>query len=123
MVPKDSCVWVYVLRWFIHPIKRKIAKYYLAFLKRFFGIKIIGITGSVGKTTTKEMVASTLKLQGPTVCSYANIDQIYNLPTTILRARPWTKYLVLEMGVEYPGEMDFYLWLAKPDIGVIRVLI
>ena len=119
MVPKDSGVWVYFLRWFIHPIKRRIAEYYLAFLKRFFGIKIIGITGSAGKTTTKEMIAAIIKLQGPTVWTKANIDPIYNLPSTILRARPWTKYLVLEMGVEYPGEMDFYLWLAKPDIGVI----
>lgn len=119
LVPTGSGIWVYVLRWFFHPLKRRIAKYYLLFLKRFFGIKVIGITGSAGKTTTKEMIASILRLQWPAVYTYANIDPIYNIPSTILRARPWTKYLVLEMGVEYPGEMDFYLWLAKPDIGVI----
>lgn len=118
-VPGRGGLFNYLLRWLIHPVKRKIARIYLAFLERFFGIKIIGITGSAGKTTTKEMVASILKLAGPTVYSYANIDPVYNLPTTILRARPWTKFLVLEMGIEYPGEMDFYLWLAKPDVGII----
>ena len=105
--------------WFIHPIKRRIAKYYLFLLRRFFGLKVIGITGSTGKTTTKEMLASVLRLDGKTVWTRANIDPIYNIPTTILRCCLRTRYLILEMGVEYPGELDFYLWLAKPDIGVI----
>lgn len=106
-------------KWIIHPIKRRVAKYYLILLRRFFGIKVIGITGSTGKTTTKEMLASILKLDGKTVWTKANIDPVYNIPTTILKCCPKTKYLILEMGVEYPGEMDFYLWLAKPDVGVI----
>ena len=106
-------------RLFIHPIKRRIAKYYLILLRKFTGIKVIGITGSAGKTTTKEMLASILKLDGKTIYSIANIDPVYNIPTTILKCTPNTKNLILEMGVEYPGEMDFYLWLAKPDIGVI----
>lgn len=104
---------------FIHPIKRRIAKLYLFLLRKFFGLKVIGITGSAGKTTTKEMLASILKLQGKTVYTLANIDPIYNIPTTIFKCSPKTRYLILEMGVEYPGEMDFYLWLVKPDIGVI----
>ena len=108
-----------VKKYLYHPIKRKIAKYYLAFLRKVFGLKVIGITGSAGKTTTKEMLASILKLKTKTVFSYANIDPVYNIPTTILKCFPWTKYMVIEMGVEYPGEMDYYLWLAKPDVGVI----
>lgn len=110
---------LYFRKWLIHPIKRRLARYYLKFLQRFFGITIIGITGSAGKTTTKEMIAAILKQKGETVYSFANIDPVYNIPTTILSARPNTRYLILEMGVEYPGEMDFYLWLAEPDIGVI----
>jgi UDP-N-acetylmuramoyl-tripeptide--D-alanyl-D-alanine ligase len=108
-----------IKKWIIHPIKRRIAKFYLFVLRRFTGIKVIGITGSAGKTTTKEMLASILKLQGKTVYTLANIDPIYNIPTTILKCTPKTRYLILEMGVEYPGEMDFYLWLARPDVGVI----
>jgi UDP-N-acetylmuramoyl-tripeptide--D-alanyl-D-alanine ligase len=92
---------------------------YLAFLRKFFHLKVIGITGSAGKTTTKEMLASILKLKGKTVYSFANIDPVYNIPSTILKCTPWTKYLILEMGIEYPGEMDLYLWLARPDIGII----
>lgn len=109
----------YIKRFLIHPVKRRLAKYYLALLRKYFGIKVIGITGSAGKTTTKEMLTSILKLNGEVFGSYKNIDPVYNIPDTILRCRPLTKYLVLEMGVEYPGEMDYYLWLAKPDISVI----
>ncbi len=105
--------------WVAHPIKRRIAKYYLLFLQKLFGLTVVGITGSAGKTTTKEMLASILKQKGKTVYSFANIDPVYNIPSTILKTRPTTKYLVLEMGVEYPEEMDFYLWLTEPDIGVI----
>jgi len=104
---------------FIHPIKRRISKYYCFILQKCFGLTVIGITGSAGKTTTKEMISSILRLSGKTVWSKDNIDPIFNIPTTILRCTPKTKYLVLEMGVEYPREMDFYLWLAKPDISVI----
>ena len=109
----------YLYKFFIHPIKRRVAKYYLVLLRKFFGLKVIGITGSAGKTTTKEMTASILAESGKTAASYANTDPVYNIPTTILRCTPLTRFLVLEMGVEFPEEMDFYLWLAKPDIGLI----
>lgn len=105
--------------WFFHPVKRRIAKIYLIILRKFFGLKVIGITGSAGKTTTKEMLASVLKRKYKTVWSKDNIDPVFNIPTTILRCLPGTKYLILEMGVEYFGEMDYYLWLAKPDVGII----
>ncbi len=88
-------------------------------LKNHTNIKVIGITGSAGKTTTKEMLASILKLDGRTVYTPRNIDSVYSIPNTILATPPGTKYLILEMGVEYPGEMDFYLWLAHPDVGII----
>lgn len=102
-----------------HPVKRRIAKYYVYFLQKYFGLTIIGITGSAGKTTTKEMLAGILKLSGNTVWSKDNIDPVYNIPSTILKCFIDTKYLVLEMGVEYPDEMDFYLWIVKPKIGVV----
>lgn len=110
---------VYFRKWFVHPIKRRLAKYYLFFLKKFFGLKVVAVTGSVGKTTTKEMIASVLSQKYKTVSSLANIDPVYNIPSTILRATPKTQMLVLELGIEFPQEMDFYLWLAKPDVGVL----
>ncbi len=108
-----------IKKYIYHPIKSLIAKHYLLFLRSFGKLKVIGITGSAGKTTTKEMIASILNQKNSTVWSKENIDPIYNIPSTILRCTPWTKYLVLEMGIEKPGEMDFYLTLIKPDVGVI----
>lgn len=102
-----------------HPTKNVLAIRYLSFLRKRKGLVVIGVTGSAGKTTTKDMIASILKNVGPTVCSKDNIDPVYNIPATILRCRANTKYLVLEMGIEFPGEMDLYMKLAKPDIGVI----
>jgi UDP-N-acetylmuramoyl-tripeptide--D-alanyl-D-alanine ligase len=108
-----------VKKWLVHPFKRRLARAYLKFLQKFTDIKVVGITGSAGKTTTKEMLCSILKFRGETTCTRENIDPIYNIPDTILSTPYGTKYLILEMGVEYPGEMDFYLWLAKPNIAVI----
>lgn len=105
--------------WILHPIKRRVAKYYLVFLRRVFGLKVIGITGSAGKTTTKEILASILKKEGSTIFTYASIDPVYNIPTTILKCTPTTKFLILEMSIEFPGEMDFYLWMAKPDVSIM----
>lgn len=110
---------VYFRKWLVHPIKRHVAKYYLEFLRSFFGIKVIGITGSAGKTTTTEMLKSILNLEGRTIASKISIDPVYNIPTSILKCTPKTKFLILEMGIEYPGEMDYYVWLAKPDIAII----
>ncbi len=108
-----------ISQWLIHPIKRRIARIYLRMLQKYTSIVVIGITGSAGKTTTKEMLYSILKLDGKTICTKGFIDPVYNIPNTILKTPPGTKYLILEMGVEYPGEMDFYLWLAKPVVGIV----
>ncbi len=108
-----------ISQWLIHPIKRRIARIYLKVLQKFTNITVVGITGSAGKTTTKEMLYSILKLDGKTICTKGFIDPVYNIPNTILKTPFNTKYLILEMGVEYPGEMDFYLWLAQPHIGII----
>ena len=92
-------------------------------------VEVIGITGSVGKTTTKEAIDSVLSspafAKSPTGkqftvhSSVGNLDPVFNIPQTLLKIRPWTKKVVLELGIEYPGEMDFYLSLVRPKIGVI----
>lgn len=109
----------FISQWLVHPIKRRLARYYLKLIRKYTDITVIGVTGSAGKSTTVQMIASILKNKGLTVATPPSIDPVYNIPNTILKVGPKTKYLVLEMSVEYPGEMDFYLWLAKPDIGVI----
>lgn len=108
-----------ITQWMIHPIKRRVARAYLRLLQRLGRIKVIGITGSTGKTTTTEILASILSLSGKTTWSALGVDPVYNIPNTILRSSPGTKYLILEMSVEYVDEMDYYLWLAGPDIGIV----
>jgi UDP-N-acetylmuramoyl-tripeptide--D-alanyl-D-alanine ligase len=108
-----------VSRWLVHPLKRRLARRYLKILQRFTEIKVIGVTGSAGKSTTVQMLASILQQSAKTSATPPSIDPIYNVPNTILKTPPGTKFLILEFSVEYPGEMDFYLWLAQPDIGVI----
>lgn len=110
---------ILISQWIIHPIKRRVARRYLKLLQRFTNIKVVAITGSAGKTTTKDMLASILSEVGPTVWTVKSIDSVYNIPNTILKTLPGTKYLILEMSVEFPGEMDFYLWLAKPNVVVV----
>ena len=104
--------------WFVHPIKRRLAKIYLVFLHKR-GVKVIGITGSAGKSTTTAMLKSIFDTKGGVVITPAGIDPVFNIPNTILRCTPKTKFLILEMSVEFRGEMDYYLWLAKPDVAVI----
>lgn len=105
--------------WLVHPIKRRLAKKYLEYLKRKSRIKVIGITGSAGKSTTTKILDSILKLDGETVSTPPGIDPVFNIPNTILKCSTKTKYLILEMSVEFPGEMDYYLWIAKPNMAVI----
>ncbi len=108
-----------LLHWIIHPIKRRLAKTYLFFLQRFFGLKVIAIGGSNGKTTTRTFLSLLLP---KSVSTMDSVTSTYNIPTSILRLRPWTKYFICEMSVEYIGDMDFYLWLARPNIAILTMV-
>lgn len=118
-IPLASTRKSFFLDFFYHPTKRQVAKIYLTILQKVFGLKIIGITGSFGKTTTKDILYSLLSRHSETIAARDNIDPIYNIPSTIFRARPATRFLILEMGIEHIGEMNFYNWLAPIDIAII----
>ncbi len=84
--------------------------------------RYIGITGTVGKTTTTLACYHVLRQKFRTVSTIqnsANLDSIFNIPITLLKVRPKTQKVVLEMGIEYPDEMDFYLSLVHPGIGIV----
>ena len=99
-----------------HVLRANLAKLWVGLFPQ---VEIIGITGSVGKTTTKEAIVQVLSERFKTLGTIGNLDPVFNIPMTLLKIRPRTAKVVLEMGIEYPGEMDFYLNLAKPKIGVI----
>lgn len=101
---------------FFHLTRRLLAKFWLEVNPQ---LRIIGITGSYGKTNTAVAVAKVLSKKYSTVQTDLNLDTVYNLPITILKVKPWTEALVLEMGVDHPGEMDFHLSLVKPQIGIL----
>ncbi len=85
-----------------------------------FDIPVIGITGSLGKTTTKEMVSNILRLSGRSyVVSRGNQNTALGVAINILRIRPEHKAAVLEMGISQRGEMARMAELARPTIGII----
>jgi UDP-N-acetylmuramoyl-tripeptide--D-alanyl-D-alanine ligase len=81
-------------------------------------IKVIGVTGSVGKTTTKEILASVLATKYRILKNEANYNNEVGLPLTLLKATPQHERAVLEMGMYKPGEIRLLCGLALPHVGV-----
>lgn len=80
---------------------------------------IIGITGSVGKTTTKDLLASLLNELGPTVAPFGSFNNEIGLPLTALNVNAETRFLVAEMGANHIGEIAHLTTIAPPDIAVV----
>lgn len=82
-------------------------------------LRVIGITGSAGKSTTTEMVASILKNHGPMVKTKDNLNTFVFLPSYLTRLNPNTKLLLLEMGMKSLNNIIRQCKIVKPEIGVI----
>lgn len=82
-------------------------------------IKVVGITGSNGKTTTKNMLREILSTVGSTVAPIESFNNEVGAPISVLKATFDTRFLVVEMGAGGPGSIAYLANLAKPDIGVI----
>jgi UDP-N-acetylmuramoyl-tripeptide--D-alanyl-D-alanine ligase len=82
----------------------------------------VGITGSVGKTTTKEIVANVLAQRFVTLRSEGNLNNEIGLPLTLLRLEPEHERVVLEMGMYAPGEIARLCELARPQMGVVTIV-
>jgi UDP-N-acetylmuramoyl-tripeptide--D-alanyl-D-alanine ligase len=80
---------------------------------------VIAITGSVGKTSTKELTAAVLRQRHPTLWTPGNYNNEIGLPLALLQLRPEHRYAVLEMGFYVPGEIAQLCGIAYPDIGII----
>jgi len=84
---------------------------------------VIALTGSSGKTTTKEMIAAVLNTAGPTLATEGNLNNHLGVPLTLLRMAapdaPDYRYAVVEMGMNAPGEISYLASLAGPQVGVI----
>lgn len=80
---------------------------------------VVGVTGSVGKTTTRQMVAAALASTYRTHATKGNFNNLIGLPLTVLGASDDTQALVVEMGMNHPGEIDRLSAAVTPQIGVI----
>ena len=85
-------------------------------------LKVIGITGSQGKTTTKEYLNSILSLVGETVATQANFNTDIGVPLTVLRCTNETKFCIVEMGARHMGDIAKLTIATKPDVGVVLVV-
>lgn len=99
-----------------------LAREALARLRAAGEVVVVGITGSVGKTSTKDLLSVLLAPMGEVVAPVASFNNEIGLPLTVLRAGPDTRALVLEMGADAPGNLTFLTSVAPPDIAVELVV-
>jgi UDP-N-acetylmuramoyl-tripeptide--D-alanyl-D-alanine ligase len=90
-----------------------------AVVDRLPGLAIAGITGSVGKTTTKDLAAQLIEQLGPTVAPYGSLNNEIGHPLTVLRAAQDTRYLVLELSARGAGHIAALCEIAPPVLGVV----
>ena len=98
------------------PALGKLAKYVR---QQNLNLTVIGITGSSGKTTTKDVIGQVLAKHGPTYAPVGSPNNELGLPQTILQAPSETKYLVAEMGMRGLGHIAYLADIAKPNISVV----
>ncbi|MBP5318042.1 MAG: UDP-N-acetylmuramoyl-tripeptide--D-alanyl-D-alanine ligase [Paludibacteraceae bacterium] len=89
------------------------------FHRRRLGTRIIGITGTNGKTTTKELVSTALGASYEVLYTQGNLNNHLGVPLTLLRLRPSHQLAVIEMGANHPGEIRTLVDIVEPDFGLI----
>ena len=87
-----------------------------------FHPKVVGVTGSVGKTTTKQMTYAALCGFGETIKTEGNQNNELGMPRTLMRIGASTEYAVIEMGMSHAGEIDRLARAARPDVGIITCI-
>jgi UDP-N-acetylmuramoyl-tripeptide--D-alanyl-D-alanine ligase len=83
------------------------------------GLRVVGITGSVGKTSTKDLLAQVLERAGPTVAAVGNLNNELGVPLTVGRVDAQTRFLVAEMGARGIGHIAYLCEIAPPRVGVV----
>lgn len=113
--PLGNVSYPYILVTSTEQALKDLARYYRSQLN----LKVIGITGSVGKTSTKELIASVLEQKYRVLKTEGNYNNEIGLPLTIFRLTEEDEIAVLEMGIDHFGEMHRLADIARPDVGVI----
>jgi len=84
-----------------------------------FDLPVVAVTGSNGKTTTKQMLAAIFAARGPVLATQGNLNNHIGVPLTLLSLRAEHRTAVIEMGANHPGEIALLARLARPQIGVV----
>lgn len=84
--------------------------------------RVVGVTGSIGKTTTKEIVSAVLATKWPVLKNAANLNSEIGLPLTILDLRAEHRVAVLEMGMYVPGDIAQLSRIAQPEVGIVTTV-
>jgi UDP-N-acetylmuramoyl-tripeptide--D-alanyl-D-alanine ligase len=87
--------------------------------RRQFQIPVVGVTGSNGKTTTKELIGSILSRLGPTLITRGNLNNHIGVPLTLLELNATHRYAVIEMGANHQREIAHLASIAEPAIGIV----
>ncbi len=83
------------------------------------GLRVAAVTGSQGKTSTKDLLAQVLEAAGATVAPYGNFNNEVGLPLTVARIGADTRYLVAEMGARGIGHIAYLCGIAPPEVGIV----
>lgn len=111
----ENCTHSYILVDSCEQALKDLAEHY----RKSLDIRVVGITGSVGKTSTKEMIASVLEQKYNVLKTAGNFNNEIGLPLTIFNIRDEHEIAVLEMGINHFGEMHRLTRMARPDVCVI----
>ena len=84
-----------------------------------FSIPLVGVTGSVGKTSTRGMIAGVLSAAGPTCATHGNLNNDIGLPMTLFGLERPHRFAVIEMGMNHAGEISYLSQIARPSVAVI----
>jgi UDP-N-acetylmuramoyl-tripeptide--D-alanyl-D-alanine ligase len=87
--------------------------------RRRSSARVLGLTGSCGKTTTKDMLRSILSRVGPTLATAGNLNNHIGVPFTLFELRPEHRFAVVEMGCNHPGEIAALAAIVEPEVGLI----
>ncbi|HSE03215.1 MAG TPA: UDP-N-acetylmuramoyl-tripeptide--D-alanyl-D-alanine ligase [Methylomirabilota bacterium] len=93
-----------------------------AYHRARFAVPVAAVTGSNGKTTTKEMMAAVLEALGPVLKPEGSFNNQWGLPLTLLRLRPEHRALALELGANTPGEIAALAAISRPTVGAVTVV-